>query len=274
MRKFFLFAVGLAVALSSCIDDDHSLTYNESIERDEKIIQEYFIKNNITDTIADESGVYIQHVAEGTGDSPGESSTVRLTYAMYSLPDNSLVGEVTEPTVFGLSTAIEGLKVGLSYVQDGGEADLYIPCRYAFYGSNSTLNESVLRIRVTLKDHTVTMAEMDDRIIQEYFAEHDITDVVKDDSGVYIQHITEGTGDSPTLSDDITVEYELYNLPSDEEVPQTEDPVTFTLSNLIEGWQIGIPYMKEGGEAYIYIPREYAYNEGVLKFKIKLVSIE
>ncbi len=113
----------------------------------------------------------------------------------------------------------------------------------------------------------------DEEIIQAYFEANNITDTIADPSGVYIQHITEGTGATPTLSDNISVKYELYNLPEDERVPQTEDPITFNLSGLIYGWQIGIPYMKEGGEAYLYIPRAYAYGDGVLKFKIELIEI-
>ncbi|WP_075590134.1 FKBP-type peptidyl-prolyl cis-trans isomerase [Labilibacter marinus] len=114
----------------------------------------------------------------------------------------------------------------------------------------------------------------DEGIIQDYFEANNITDTVATSYGVYIKHIVEGTGESPTLNDKVKVKYELYNLPSDQRVNQPEEPVTFALSNLIAGWQIGIPYMKVGGEAYLYVPRKYAYGDGVLKFKITLIEIE
>ncbi len=115
--------------------------------------------------------------------------------------------------------------------------------------------------------------EKDDKTIQNYFASKNITNVIKDPSGVYIQHIKEGTGKSPILSDNVTVKYELYNLPSDTRVPQTDEPITFELRGLITGWKIGIPYMKKGGVAYLYVPSTHAYRDGkVLKFKITLIN--
>ena len=124
-----------------------------------------------------------------------------------------------------------------------------------------------------------SVMEKDDRVIRNYLKDNDIIDAFKDPSGVYIQHIKEGTGDSPSILAEVTVKYALYTLPTDEFVPQTEDPVTFKLSNLIEGWKIGIPYMKKGGEAYLYIPSTYAYGgtssplaNKVLKFKISLLD--
>lgn len=116
-------------------------------------------------------------------------------------------------------------------------------------------------------------AAMDEKVIQDYFTAKEITDTIADPSGVYIKHITEGTGNSPKLSDRVTVKYELYSLPADNRIPQTEEPVKFILSELISGWQIGIPYMKKGGEAYLYIPSKHAYRDGkVLRFKITLVD--
>ena len=118
-----------------------------------------------------------------------------------------------------------------------------------------------------------SVMEKDDKTIQTYFKNKDITDVIKDPSGVYIQHIKEGTGKSPILSDRVTVKYELYTLPEDKQVPQTDEPITFELRGLITGWKIGIPYMKKSGVAYLYVPSTHAYRDGkVLKFKITLIN--
>ena len=62
------------------------------------------------------------------------------------------------------------------------------------------------------------------------------------------------------------------------------DPATFPLSGLIQGWQDGIPGMKEGGTRRLIIPPDLAYGEvgsppsipgnATITFEIELISIE
>ena len=282
MKRRILLVFGVLLALSSCMDDsDDYPTVEETIERDDKTIQDFFTTNNIENAIADESGVYIDIIEEGEGESPEEGGVVRVYYKYYSLPSNKLVAEVEDLTKWELEKTLQGLNIGIPYMKEGGVADIYIPCRYAFYGSTSPQANSVLRFRVTLNDYAETIEEMDDKIIQEYFVANEITNAIKDvESGVYIQHIAEGSGeDFPETDSNITVKYELYTIPNDEEIEKTDEAVTFNLGGLIKGWQVGIPLMKKGGEAYLYIPSSQAYrgtsnkiaNE-VLKFKIDLLD--
>jgi FKBP-type peptidyl-prolyl cis-trans isomerase len=62
------------------------------------------------------------------------------------------------------------------------------------------------------------------------------------------------------------------------------EPATFPLSAVIQGWQQGVPGMKEGGTRRIIIPADLAYGEAgsppnigpnePLVFDIQLVSVE
>lgn len=55
-----------------------------------------------------------------------------------------------------------------------------------------------------------------------------------------------------------------------------KDPATFALSQLIEGWQLGIPGMKVGGIRKLTIPWQFAYGErggGPIPAKADLVFL-
>ena len=96
--------------------------------------------------------------------------------------------------------------------------------------------------------------------IEEYLEENNLTSTaIKDASGLYYIIETEGTGDSPTLSDSITVTY-TGKLTDNRVFDFATDPVTFKLSGLIEGWQVGFQLLKEGSKATLFIPSSLAYG--------------
>lgn len=102
--------------------------------------------------------------------------------------------------------------------------------------------------------------------------------------GIFISTKEEGKGGSPTVNNEITIDYAGYLLdgkPFDASKPGS--PVTFPLSQLIQGWQIAIPKMKKGGSAKIIIPSEKGYGSqdseripanSILVFDIKLYDFK
>lgn len=82
-----------------------------------------------------------------------------------------------------------------------------------------------------------------------------------DDYGLrYIVNV-DGTGIKPIgASDSVTVNYTLRLLPSETEVEKSSAPVRFLLGDLIAGWQIGLPLIKEGSKANFYVPSGWAYG--------------
>lgn len=263
MKNTTLMIFAFVLALTSCKKEESVM------EKDDKTIQDYFADKDITDAIKDPSGVYILHITEGTGESPALNNFVTVKYELYNLPSETRVEQTEDPITFKLSNLIAGWQIGIPYLKKGGAAYLFVPSSYA-YGDGK-----VLRFKITLIDFK-TPAEQalaEDKVIQDYFAANNITDVIADTSGVYIQHITEGTGSNPSLSDYITVKYAIYNLPAEKLLKEVKTPVSLNLGKLMTGWQIGIPYMKKGGEAYLYMPSKHAYDDGkVLRFKITLVD--
>jgi FKBP-type peptidyl-prolyl cis-trans isomerase FkpA len=104
-------------------------------------------------------------------------------------------------------------------------------------------------------------AKIDDDAIVAYLAAH--TDIVatKDASGLYYQILTPGTGEQITSASMVNVKY----------VGKTLNNVTFGTdddfatglapsSNLIAGWKLGLPKLKNGGKILLIIPSALAYG--------------
>ncbi len=125
--------------------------------------------------------------------------------------------------------------------------------------------------------------EDDDQLINSYLVANKLT-ATKDPSGLYyIMNLT-GTGTTPTATSTVEVKYK-GSLINGTVFDQTAADKTFTyaLSGLILGWQIGIPLMKEGGKATLFIPSRLGYGSqnlgtippnSVLIFEIELIDVK
>jgi peptidylprolyl isomerase len=78
-----------------------------------------------------------------------------------------------------------------------------------------------------------------------------------------IADISQGTGPEATAGDTVTANYCGVGLGSKtvfDSSYQRGTPATFPLSNVIPGWQQGVPGMKVGGSRLLVIPGELAYG--------------
>lgn len=82
------------------------------------------------------------------------------------------------------------------------------------------------------------------------------------ENGLQYEIITEGTGDQPTLDDEVEVHYEgtLINGEKFDSSYDRNSPLSLRLNSVIEGWKIGIPLMKVGSKYKFYIPHELGYG--------------
>lgn len=105
-------------------------------------------------------------------------------------------------------------------------------------------------------------------------------------SGIYYFIDSVGPGANPAISDEVSVRYKGYLLNGSVfDQTQGNDSISFKLQNLIEGWRIAIPLLKEGGHGTFLLPSYLGYgnfpppgsiigrNE-VLIFDIELVDIK
>ncbi|RYD51118.1 MAG: FKBP-type peptidylprolyl isomerase [Sphingobacteriales bacterium] len=103
----------------------------------------------------------------------------------------------------------------------------------------------------------------------------------EDSMGYFYSIKNAGSGKQPSSCSDVTVNY-TGTFTSGEVFDQGSD-VSFNLSQLILGWQMGIPKLREGGQILLYVPPSIAYGDetsgkipghSMLVFKIDLKTVE
>lgn len=109
--------------------------------------------------------------------------------------------------------------------------------------------------------------------------------VVTTASGLQYEVITEGTGASPSATDQVTVHYHgtlIDGTVFDSSVDRGQ-PATFPLNGVIPGWTEGLQFMKEGGKTKLFIPSDLAYGDqgageligpgATLIFEVELIQV-
>ncbi|MGB4844228.1 MAG: FKBP-type peptidyl-prolyl cis-trans isomerase, partial [Ferruginibacter sp.] len=71
--------------------------------------------------------------------------------------------------------------------------------------------------------------------------------------------VNPGAGATPTLSSTVTVKY-TGSLQNGTVFDQNTTGATFALSQLILGWQRGLPLIQKGGSIILYLPPTLAYG--------------
>lgn len=83
------------------------------------------------------------------------------------------------------------------------------------------------------------------------------------DSGLQIERLAEGTGDTPDETDQVSVHYTgtLIDGTVFDSSRERGEPAVFPLSGVIDGFREGLRQLKEGGRAKLYIPPAIGYGE-------------
>jgi FKBP-type peptidyl-prolyl cis-trans isomerase len=105
-------------------------------------------------------------------------------------------------------------------------------------------------------------------------------------SGLLYEVITEGTGEKPLASNEVTVHYTgtLIDGTKFDSSYDRGEPVSFPLGNVIPGWTEGLQLMSVGSKYKLYIPYHLGYGEqgagqaippySTLIFEVELISFK
>ena len=121
---------------------------------------------------------------------------------------------------------------------------------------------------------------------QNFLEENKKRDEVKTtDSGLQYEVLTEGTGTSPKLTDQVEVHYKGTLLDGTEfdSSFKRNQTAKFPVNGVIQGWQEGLQLMKEGSRYKFYIPAELGYGSqgagnsippnATLIFEVELIKV-
>lgn len=120
-------------------------------------------------------------------------------------------------------------------------------------------------------------------------AESSAAELAKKMEGFEKKDLREGTGREAQVGDTVTVNYRGWLTESGKEFDSSYkngQPISLTLGagQVIEGWELGLLGMKEGGKRQLIIPPALAYGEAgragvippnaTLGFEVELVKIQ
>lgn len=133
----------LSVKTKDEVKKEQDAHAQKQVAIDEKILQDYFTKNNIK-PLKTASGLYYVIKKEGTGPTAQKGQKVTVDYTGKFLDGESFDSNVdpkfqhVQPFSFtvGQGQVIKGWDEGFALLKKGGEATLYIPS-YLAYGANA-----------------------------------------------------------------------------------------------------------------------------------------
>jgi FKBP-type peptidyl-prolyl cis-trans isomerase FkpA len=126
----------------------------KTVQSEAATITSYALANSINATVHS-SGVNYEIINPGSGAAPNTSSTISVTYTG-KLLDGTIFDSRTTPIQISLSNAIEGWKIAIPLLQEGGVMKMIIPSSLAYgcvgAGSGVIPPDAIIYFEVTLVD--------------------------------------------------------------------------------------------------------------------------
>lgn len=248
------------IFFQGCIgSDDGTISEQDRFLQQLQQIDTYLTENEIEAEIDVLTGIRYVINNQGSGLIPLVVDSVTLSYTGQLLADEStFITETNQKMIW--SSLLPGIRQALGKIQEGGSVTAYIPSYYA-YGQTSTDNVPANSIIITEIDlHQIHAQQLmkDITAIDDSLAGWGIQ-AEEHPSGVrYV--LEQGTGDQPTLANQVTVNYNGRLLGKETSFDSGLSR-TFALNNLIIGWQAVLPLVQEGGSVTLYIPSSLGYGK-------------
>lgn len=257
-----LFALGLGACSKSLDTTDEG-----QLEKNEKSIQDYLTKNNLSAT-KDTSGLYfVKQMTDPQGAKAKVGDEVAIYYKMYTL--DGLVIDSTETAAkkplrfpFGANYHLPGVERGVSLMRVGEKATLLLPFYLAFgnVGYDQLPAYSPVRVEMELLQARNEAQQIADYIEEKNYAVSETTPC-----GVKIIRQNTVAGDTLGKGKSISVKYAGRTLRDKEFDKGTLDFTTGgfikgTNSKTVIGFDEGISHLRKGEKAILIFPSSLGYG--------------
>ena len=148
--SYFLILI-IGFSLFACKEE---IPFEDQLEIDKGIIQDYIDSNGLTGTFLDE-GIFVVTEVEGIGtETPSLSDTISIDYTGSLLDGTVFDSSNGTPVDFPLNRLIQGWQIGLREFKKESEGILIIPSGYGYgpSGTGPIPGNAVLRFDIALKD--------------------------------------------------------------------------------------------------------------------------
>ncbi len=192
-----------------------------------------------------------------------------------------------------------GINFGSSLKQDGVDVNieaLIAGLRDAFAGAAPQLSAEEQKVTLQAFQQEMMAKAAEQRTAQggkakkegeDFLAANKGKEGVKTlPSGLQYKIITEGAGEQPKSTDQVTVNYKgtLIDGTEFDSSYKRGEPATFGVDQVIKGWTEALPLMKTGAKWQLFIPSELAYGErgagrnipphSALVFEVELLGVK
>ncbi len=229
-------------------------------------------------------GIYYVEHREGDGNSPDEDDWVLVHHVCYIIPQENIyesyVEDVAKDNQFFDSAVLygpykmqngernEGLTQGLKLIKEGGQATIFFTSDlgYGSSGNGDISPYSSLKYEIELLEVITDINAYEGARVDAY------VDTIPDadtalEAGLQIPmyFIIDRPGDGDFIADDSVVEIAYKGYLVDGRVfdqRTASDPFEFTMGEeeLILGWNLGLPKLREGDKARFVIPYQLGYG--------------
>jgi len=256
-----LLIILLALGLGAC-SKTLETTDEGQLEKNEKSIQDYLTKNNLSAT-RDSSGLYfVKRMTNPQGAKAKVGDEVAIYSKIYSLEGKVIDSTETAAKkprrfTFGTNYHLPGVERGISLLREGEKMTLLLPFYLAFGNASYEELPAYSPVRVELE---LAQVRTEAQQIADYIKDKNYTLSETTPRGVRIIRQKTMPGDTLGKGKSVKVNY-VGRFLSDKEFDKGSFTITTGNGGFIVGFEEGISHLRRGEKAILIFPSSIGYGK-------------